>query len=322
MRRVNRGDTMWLQRLSCFERRGILRSAMYPFERFTEAAKKMLTLAQQEAEKSRHAYIGTEHLLLAMTRQPGAIAGDALARLSVTYDAARERVDAVLGRNEGMIIQQIIPTSRVKNVIEMSFAEAQRLDSRVVATDHVLLALAIEGQGVAAHVLADMGATLDVLRETIAAVKEGGVREESSGATRAATFGGPSRTAQTASAIVDVIVSAATAEMVSDAVSDVSMEHVLRALVKMDNDRIKRALESAGIDRTQLIDALTPPDVLVTLRRKLHDASMSKRNAVGREDYPAAEAFRKIEDTLRSEVETAERDWESSRDHGDEPTAG
>ncbi|MBV8528121.1 MAG: NDP-hexose 4-ketoreductase, partial [Candidatus Dormibacteraeota bacterium] len=131
----------------------MLLSVMYPFERFTDAAKEMLTLAQQEAERSQHSYIGTEHLLLAMTRQSGAIASVVLMRLGVAHDDVRERIVAVLGREERIVIQQIIPTSRVKRVIEMAFAGAQQQDSRVVATDHVLIALALEGEGIAAHVL-------------------------------------------------------------------------------------------------------------------------------------------------------------------------
>lgn len=337
MQRVNRGDNAGpskgtgnacgargsLQRLSCFRRRGILLSAMYPFERFTDAAQTMLTIAVREAEQSMHSYIGTEHLLLAMTSQSGTIAGDTLARLGVTYAEARSRVDTLIGRNERIIIQQVIPTSRVKTVIEMAFAEAQRLDSRVVGTDHVLIAISLEGQGVTAHVLSAMGATLEVLRETIAAVRESGVHEASSGAAPAGGFAGPPRhPVETASPLIDVVMSTATAEMVSDAVTEMSMEHVLRAIVKMHDERIEHRLEALGIDETRLIEALTPPQALVTLRRSLHAASTAKRDAVAREQYEAAEGFRKSEEALRREVDNAEREWESPYEHGDAPTDG
>jgi hypothetical protein len=288
---------------------------MYPFERFTDAAKTTLTMAQQEAEKSRHLYIGTEHLLLAMTSQSGTIAGDALARLGVTYAEARSRVDAVIDREARVVIQQIIPTARLKTVIEMAFAEARRLDSRVVGTDHVLIAMSLEGQGTAAHVLSAMGATLEVLRETIAAVRDSGVHEASSG-------GAPRRPVETASPLGDVIMSAATAEMVSDAVTEVSMEHVLRAIVKMHDELIKHRLEALGIDESRLIEALTPPQALVTLRRSLHAASVAKRDAVAREEYEVAEGFRKSEEALRREVDNAQREWESAHEHGDGPADG
>ncbi|MBV8527764.1 MAG: hypothetical protein JOZ75_05575 [Candidatus Dormibacteraeota bacterium] len=158
-----------------------------------------------------------------------------------------------------------------------------------------------------------MGATLDVLRETIAAVKESGAHEAASGAGRAAAFRGPpDRPGGTPSALMNVIASAATAEMVSDAVTEMSMEHVVRAIVKMHDERIKQVLESLGTDEARLIGALTPPEALVALRRELHAASMAKREAATREDYTAAEGFRRTEEALRSKLDDAERAWESS----------
>ena len=289
----------------------ILLGAMYPFERFTDSAKQLLTLAQQEAENSSHSYIGTELILLAMTRQSRTIASEALGRVGVTHDEVRERIDAVLGRGERILIQQIIPTSRVKTVIEMAFAEAQRLDSRVVGTDHVLVAIALEGQNVAAHVLVAMGATVDALRTTIAAVKDSGVTEPSGGTARAGEPAASPSGSSPASPIVNLIVAAARAEAASDAVSQYSMEHVLHAIVKLHNERIKRVLASLDIDEALLIAALTPPQALQSLRRSLHDAAQAKHDAVAREDYKAAESFRITEELLGSEVEKAEREWDS-----------
>ena len=284
---------------------------MYPFERFTESAKQMLTLAQQEAEKSTHSYVGSEHLLLAMTSQSGTVAAEALARLGVTHDEVRQRIVAMLGRSERIVIQQIIPTSRVKTVIEMAFAEAQRLDSRVVATDHVLLAIALEGHNVAAHVLTDMGATLDALRATIEAVKEAGVQEAPSAGARVVEPAGSMSRSPLRAPVVGLVAAAARQEAVSDAVTEVSMEHLLRAIVKLHNDRITRALAALGIDEARLIDALTPSQALVTLRRSLGATSAAKRDAAAREDYKAAESFRMAEDVLRREIENAEREWQA-----------
>ena len=102
---------------------------MYPFERFTEKAKKVLTLAQDEAEKSHHSYIGTEHLLLGLLREGEGLAAKVLANLGVEIDKVRDTIDSVLGRNERIIVQQIIPTSRVKKVIEIAFEEAKRMNN-------------------------------------------------------------------------------------------------------------------------------------------------------------------------------------------------
>jgi len=140
---------------------------LYPFERFTERAKKVLTLAQEEAERSHHSYIGTEHLLLGLLREGEGLAAKVLNNLGVEIGKVRQTIESVLGRNERIIIQQIIPTSRVKKVIEISFEEARRMGHNYVGTEHLLLGLLIEGEGIAAHVLEDLGATLDKVRSEI-----------------------------------------------------------------------------------------------------------------------------------------------------------
>jgi hypothetical protein len=141
--------------------------AIYPFERFTERAKKVLTLAQEEAERSRHSYIGTEHLLLGIMREKEGIGAHALANLGVDIDTVRRTIEFMLGRNERIIIRQIIPTSRVKKVVEISFEEARRMGDNYVGTEHLLLGLIIEGEGIAAHVLIDLGATPEKVRAEI-----------------------------------------------------------------------------------------------------------------------------------------------------------
>ncbi|MFZ0168774.1 MAG: ATP-dependent Clp protease ATP-binding subunit [Candidatus Dormiibacterota bacterium] len=152
---------------------------MYPFERFTEKAKKVLTLAQDEAEKSHHSYIGTEHLLLGLLREGEGLAAKVLANLGVEIDKVRDTIDSVLGRNERIIVQQIIPTSRVKKVIEIAFEEAKRMNNTYVGTEHLLLGLLIEGEGIAAHVLEDLGANLDKVRHELdSLLKEQGLEDE------------------------------------------------------------------------------------------------------------------------------------------------
>jgi len=140
---------------------------VYPFERFTERAKKVLTLAQEEAERSHHSYVGTEHLLLGLFREGDGLAAKVLNNLGVEIGKVRETIESVLGSNERIIIQQIIPTSRVKKVIEISFEEAQRMGHNYVGTEHLLLGLLIEGEGIAAHVLEDLGVSLEVARREI-----------------------------------------------------------------------------------------------------------------------------------------------------------
>jgi ATP-dependent Clp protease ATP-binding subunit ClpC len=152
---------------------------LYPFERFTERAKKVLTLAQEEAERSHHSYIGTEHLLLGLLREGEGLAAKVLNNLGVEINKVRATIESVLGRNERIIIQQIIPTSRVKKVIEISFEEARRMGNNYVGTEHLLLGLLIEGEGIAAHVLEDLGANLEKVRGEIdRLLHETGLEEE------------------------------------------------------------------------------------------------------------------------------------------------
>src|SRR5580698_10021240 len=156
-----------------------MEAVLYPFERFTERAKKVLTLAQEEAERSHHSYIGTEHLLLGLLREGEGLAAKVLNNLGVEIGKVRQTIESVLGRNERIVIQQIIPTSRVKKVIEISFEEARRMGHNYVGTEHLLLGLLIEGEGIAAHVLEDLGANLEKVRNEIERLLHDSTVEES-----------------------------------------------------------------------------------------------------------------------------------------------
>ncbi|MHB1574947.1 MAG: Clp protease N-terminal domain-containing protein [Candidatus Dormibacteria bacterium] len=144
---------------------------MYPFDRFTEGSKQVWRLAQEEAERAHHSYIGTEHLLLGLLREGDGLAAKVLGNLGVEIDKVRTTIESALGRNERIIVQQIIPTSRVKKVIEIAFAEAKRGNDAQVGTEHLLLGLLIEGEGMAAHVLEDLGVSLETVRGQIAILK-------------------------------------------------------------------------------------------------------------------------------------------------------
>jgi ATP-dependent Clp protease ATP-binding subunit ClpA len=147
---------------------------IYPFERFSELAKKVLTNAQQEAERAHHSYIGTEHLLVGLLREPDGLGAKALAGLGVHLDEVRRTIESVLSRNEKIIIQQIIPTSQVKKVIELAFLEARKESSDSVGTEHLLLGLMVEGTSVAPHVLNDLGVSESKVRTEVERLRAGG----------------------------------------------------------------------------------------------------------------------------------------------------
>src|SRR5215471_10290215 len=141
-------------------------SHMYPYERFTERARQVLVIAQQEAEASGHSYIGTEHLLIALLREEDGLGQIVLKALGVELEPTRAAILARLGAPR-TIAGQVVPTSRVKKVIEISFEESQRMGHNYVGTEHLVIGLLIEGEGIAARVLQDMGVTADAARAEI-----------------------------------------------------------------------------------------------------------------------------------------------------------
>src|SRR6266699_1755211 len=146
--------------------------SMYPFERFTEHAKALLTITQAEAEKAGINYIGTEHLLLATLGKPDFHSAQILTALGIKEADVRTAIASVITRKEGRASRGIIPTSRVKKVIELAFQLCGALGQTHVGTDHILLALAAEGEGIAARVLEDLGATRKLIETEAAKLTE------------------------------------------------------------------------------------------------------------------------------------------------------
>jgi hypothetical protein len=144
----------------------------YPFDRFTDHAKELLTLAQVEAEKSGVSYIGTEHLLLACFGNPEFHSAKTLTALGITYAEVGAAIDKALGDKRPAQRPRIIPTSRVKRVIEIAFNLGGSMGDPRVDTSHLLLALATEGDGIAAHVLSDLGATKERILSQLAQLSD------------------------------------------------------------------------------------------------------------------------------------------------------
>jgi hypothetical protein len=149
------------------ESRGI-----YPFQRFTDHAKELLTIAQREAEQSGHSYIGTEHMLLACFGDAEFFAAKVLDRLGLEQAAVRSAIDEAIGEWKPQLKKRIIPTSRVKIAIETAFQLSGSLGEERVGTHHLLLALAVEGEGIAGHVLKDLGATRDRIQVEVGQLTE------------------------------------------------------------------------------------------------------------------------------------------------------
>lgn len=138
------------------------------FNRFTERAQKVLFLAQEEAMRLGHPYVGTEHILLGLIREGQGVAAKALGSLNIEAEKVRLLVEQVVGRDQGSPGKELTLTPRGKKVLELSVEEARRLGHNYVGTEHLLLGLISEGEGVAAQVLSGMGADLGRVRQTVA----------------------------------------------------------------------------------------------------------------------------------------------------------
>jgi ATP-dependent Clp protease ATP-binding subunit ClpC len=143
-------------------------------DRFTKRARQALTLAQDEAQRLGHRFIGTEHLLLGFLREGQGIAAQVLAEMDVSLEQVRRMVQDTIGRDEARPIAALELAPRTKRVLELAFDEARRFDHHYVGTEHLLLGLVREGQGIAAGVMETLGLDLEeVRRETIRRMQGG-----------------------------------------------------------------------------------------------------------------------------------------------------
>ena len=137
------------------------------FDKFTERARRVLTLAQEEALRFNHNYIGTEHLLLGLVREGEGVAAKVLSNMGVELNKVRSAVEFIIGRGDRAVMGDIGLTPRAKKVIELAVDEARRLGHHYIGTEHLLLGLVREGEGIAAGVLESLGVSLDKVRAEV-----------------------------------------------------------------------------------------------------------------------------------------------------------
>jgi ATP-dependent Clp protease ATP-binding subunit ClpC len=138
------------------------------FERFTDRARRVVVLAQEESQRLSHNYIGSEHLLLGLLAEQEGVAARALESLNVTLTAAREQVEEIIGPGQQTPHGHIPFTPRAKKILELALREALTMGSEVINTEHLLLGLIDEGDGVGAQILQRLGATVQAVREAVA----------------------------------------------------------------------------------------------------------------------------------------------------------
>ncbi|HEV8055649.1 MAG TPA: ATP-dependent Clp protease ATP-binding subunit [Nocardioidaceae bacterium] len=167
------------------------------FERFTDRARRVVVLAQEEARMLSHNYIGTEHILLGLIHEGEGVAAKALESLGISLEAVRAQVEEIIGQGQQAPSGHIPFTPRAKKVLELSLREALQLGHNYIGTEHILLGLIREGEGVAAQVLVKLGADLNRVRQQVIQLLSGYQGKET------AIAGAPSEGAPSSSLVLD-----------------------------------------------------------------------------------------------------------------------
>jgi len=163
--------------------------------RFTERAQRVILIAQEEAKRLNHDYVGTEHILLGLIALGEGVAAQVLANLGVDLRRVRSEIEKIVGTGDNVMLLGEIPfTPRAKKVLEYAVEEAQHMGHSYVGTEHLLLGLIREEEGVAARVLENLGLRLDVVREEVLNLLGEGQSQQAGGKEAAASSGSPSRT--------------------------------------------------------------------------------------------------------------------------------
>ena len=174
------------------------------FERFTDRARRVVVLAQEEARLLNHNYIGTEHILLGLIHEGEGVAAKALESLGISLEAVRSQVEEIIGQGGSSPSGHIPFTPRAKKVLELSLREALQLGHNYIGTEHILLGLIREGEGVAAQVLVKLGADLSRVRQQVIQLLSGyqGPAGSSETAGQVAGAGGPQGQEQASGSLV------------------------------------------------------------------------------------------------------------------------
>ncbi|HJC28154.1 MAG TPA: ATP-dependent Clp protease ATP-binding subunit [Candidatus Dietzia intestinipullorum] len=173
------------------------------FERFTDRARRVVVLAQEEARMLNHNYIGTEHILLGLIHEGEGVAAKALESLGISLEAVRSQVEEIIGQGQQAPSGHIPFTPRAKKVLELSLREALQLGHNYIGTEHILLGLIREGEGVAAQVLVKLGADLTRVRQQVIQLLSGYQGKEAEASGTPAGTGGRESGAPSSSTVLD-----------------------------------------------------------------------------------------------------------------------
>jgi ATP-dependent Clp protease ATP-binding subunit ClpC len=222
------------------------------FDRFTKRARRVLTLAQEEAQRLNHNYIGTEHLLLGLVREENGVAVRVLRDLGIDPKQIRERVERTVGRGQRAMYGKLSLTPRTKRVIELAVDEARRLGHHYIGTEHLLLGLVRAGEGVAVDVLKGLGVGLDKVRSQTARVMMESSSQSSSTSTRDSSKNTP---------LVDQLGTDLTAHALEGKLDPVvgrqiEIERVIQILSRRTKNN-PALIGEPGVGKTAIVEGLT-----------------------------------------------------------------
>ena len=224
------------------------------FERFTDRARRVVVLAQEEARMLNHNYIGTEHILLGLIHEGEGVAAKALESLGISLEAVRAQVEEIIGQGQQAPSGHIPFTPRAKKVLELSLREALQLGHNYIGTEHILLGLIREGEGVAAQVLVKLGADLNRVRQQVIQLLSGYQGKE------AATSGGPAEGTPSTSLVLDQFgrnLTAAAREGKLDPV--IGREKEIERVIQILSRRTKNnpvLIGEPGVGKTAVVEGL------------------------------------------------------------------
>jgi ATP-dependent Clp protease ATP-binding subunit ClpC len=219
------------------------------FDKFSERARRVLTFAQEEAQKLNHNYIGTEHILLGLVREEDGVAAKVLLSMDINPSKVRSAVEFIIGRGEKPNSTETGLTTRAKKVIELAIDEARNMSHNYIGTEHLLLGLLRESEGVAAGVLDSFGVTADKVRVEIARIVN------QSGGSRLKTGRSPSKTPNLDQLGIDLTAAARAGKLDPVIGRHKEIERVVQILSRRTKNN-PALIGEPGVGKTAIVEGL------------------------------------------------------------------